>query len=356
MCRCVITLNPDTREADTNLVSSRFTTSLRALLALALLLGVGAVAGRPAGAASLDELRARAQSVADEVTALERRLAGLDERKAQLADRIEAVTAEIGVLELEIHDTNAALIAAEDRYSERAVEAYKSGSTGAELEMMLSAKDLGQLLTLEQASASSAEDDEQSLHDLLAAKADAEEAQARVDEHKQELIAAQAEVDQVSSEIADAIEARHEVALRLKSEIRELERKARLEARRLAAQAASAPTNLVSGGGPAPRIPRGFSSTGVSFEGTASWYGPGFEGQSTASGQIFDSSLFTAASRDLPLGTWLYVTHEGRGVVVLVNDRGPYIDDRVLDLSQAAAEAIGISGLGWVHAEIVVKV
>ncbi len=89
--------------------------------------------------------------------------------------------------------------------------------------------------------------------------------------------------------------------------------------------------------------------------GLASWYGPGFEGNPTANGDIFDPDLFTAASRDLPFGTWLFVTHNGRGVVVLVNDRGPYIDDRVLDLSQAAAEAIGITGLGWIEAEILLK-
>src|SRR5206468_1667293 len=104
-----------------------------------------------------------------------------------------------------------------------------------------------------------------------------------------------------------------------------------------------------------PDIPDGFASTGVSFEGIASWYGPGFEGRPTASGQIFDSNLYTAASRDLPLGTWLYVSHGAKGVVVLVNDRGPYVDNRVLDLSRAAAAAIGISGLGWVKAEILVK-
>jgi rare lipoprotein A (peptidoglycan hydrolase) len=151
---------------------------------------------------------------------------------------------------------------------------------------------------------------------------------------------------------------RHTTLARLTDEIGKLERQARIEARRLAAQAAASPhafADLVGAGGPAPGIPNGFASTGVSFEGTASWYGPGFEGNPTASGQIFDSSLFTAASRDLPLGTWLHVTYGGRGVIVLVNDRGPYIDDRVLDLSRAAAEALGITGLGWVRAEIVVK-
>ena len=331
--------------------------ALIACLPLACLLsaGIGAV-GRPsAGAADLDELRARAQAIADQVTGLEQRLAHLDDRKAALAVEIDQANADIGVLELHIHDIDAALRKARSLYVGRAVEAYKSGSTGAELEMLLSTKDLGQMLTLAQANANSAEADRASLEDLLRTKDEAEAAQERVDERKQELMAARARLDLVGEEIAGTIDERHSVLRELNGEIAELERLARIEARRLAAQAAATSTQLTSGGGPAKGIPDGYASTGVSFEGTASWYGPGFEGNPTASGQIFDSSLFTAASRDLPLGTWLYVTHEGRGVVVLVNDRGPYVGDRVLDLSRAAAETLGISGLGWVRAEIVVK-
>lgn len=331
---------------------------VRALLAAALLAAGVTAAGHPAGASDLTELRARAQSVADEVTALEQRLASLHDERARLAKEAEDTTAEIGVLELQIHDATQAVDAAEARYTARAVEAYKSGTTGAELEMMLSTDDLGELMTIQQAAAGSAADDAASLDDLVAAKNRAEEAQDRLDERKQRLLAAQARVDAIGDEIEGSIAERHAVMTRLNREITELERQARAEARRLAAQPADSgavAATTPKGGGPAPALPRGFTSTGVSFEGTASWYGPGFEGQSTASGQIFHSSLYTAASRDLPLGTWLYVTHEGRGVIVLVNDRGPYIDDRVLDLSEAAAEAIGITGLGWVRAEIVVK-
>ncbi|MBA2311479.1 MAG: septal ring lytic transglycosylase RlpA family protein [Actinobacteria bacterium] len=102
-------------------------------------------------------------------------------------------------------------------------------------------------------------------------------------------------------------------------------------------------------------LPPGFASTGVTFEGVASWYGPGFEGNLTANGEIFDPSKFTAASKELPFGTWLYVEFQGRGVIVRINDRGPYADGRVIDLSQAAAEAIGMSGVGWVTIEILVK-
>ena len=80
--------------------------------------------------------------------------------------------------------------------------------------------------------------------------------------------------------------------------------------------------------------------------GLASWYGPGFDGQLTASGEVFDSYGYTAAHKTLPLGTEMTVTYAGRSVNVVVNDRGPYSGGRDLDLSQGAAEYIGLTGAG----------
>jgi rare lipoprotein A len=77
----------------------------------------------------------------------------------------------------------------------------------------------------------------------------------------------------------------------------------------------------------------------------SSWYGPGFEGVITASGEPFDPYGYTAASPYLPFGTRLYVCYRGC-VTVRVNDRGPYVYGRELDLSQAAAEAIGLTYVG----------
>jgi rare lipoprotein A len=85
-----------------------------------------------------------------------------------------------------------------------------------------------------------------------------------------------------------------------------------------------------------------------SFEqaGMASWYGPGFHGRRTANGERFDTHALTAAHRTLPFGTQVRVTNQtnGRSVVVRINDRGPYAGGRVIDLSNASAQAIGISG------------
>jgi rare lipoprotein A len=80
--------------------------------------------------------------------------------------------------------------------------------------------------------------------------------------------------------------------------------------------------------------------------GLASWYGPGFEGLPTASGEPYDPYGYTAAHKTMPLGTDLVVKYGGRSVQVTVNDRGPFVAGRDLDLSQGAAEAIGLTRAG----------
>jgi rare lipoprotein A len=87
------------------------------------------------------------------------------------------------------------------------------------------------------------------------------------------------------------------------------------------------------------------SGSGRTFSGVASYYG-NEAGSKTASGQRFNQNAMTAAHRTLPFGTKLKVTHGDRSVVVTINDRGPFIRGRVLDLSTGAARAIGLTGAG----------
>jgi len=102
------------------------------------------------------------------------------------------------------------------------------------------------------------------------------------------------------------------------------------------------------------------AAKGWSEEGLASWYGgdDGFEGKPTASGEIYDSSKLTAAHRDLPLGTVVDVTSldNGRVTRVRINDRGPFVKGRIIDLSQAAAREIQMIGPGVASVRIVVVV
>jgi rare lipoprotein A len=94
--------------------------------------------------------------------------------------------------------------------------------------------------------------------------------------------------------------------------------------------------------------------SGRSFSGMASFYG-NESGSRTASGQRFNQNAMTCAHRSLPFGTRLRVSHGSQSVVVTVNDRGPFIKGRVLDLSTGAARAIGLTsaGVGRVTAEVV---
>jgi rare lipoprotein A len=94
--------------------------------------------------------------------------------------------------------------------------------------------------------------------------------------------------------------------------------------------------------------------SGHSFSGMASYYG-NESGSKTASGARFNQNAMTCAHRSLPFGTKLRVTHGGRSVVVTVNDRGPFVRGRVLDLSTGAARAVGLTGagVGRVTAEVV---
>ncbi|MBW4659880.1 MAG: septal ring lytic transglycosylase RlpA family protein [Drouetiella hepatica Uher 2000/2452] len=107
-----------------------------------------------------------------------------------------------------------------------------------------------------------------------------------------------------------------------------------------------------------PEVASTLSLGSVQFtiSGWASWYGPGFDGNYSASGEVFNENALTAAHPDLPFGTQVRVTNmdNGMSVVVRINDRGPYAGDRVIDLSRGAASVIGLvqSGVAPVSLEV----
>lgn len=100
--------------------------------------------------------------------------------------------------------------------------------------------------------------------------------------------------------------------------------------------------------------PRSVTAPNNVHVGMASWYGPRFSGKKTASGDTFDEAKLTAAHKTLPLGSKARVTHLGNGksVEVLINDRGPFVEGRMIDLSQAAAKAIGMIGNGIAKVQV----
>ncbi|MBV9399810.1 MAG: septal ring lytic transglycosylase RlpA family protein [Bryobacterales bacterium] len=95
--------------------------------------------------------------------------------------------------------------------------------------------------------------------------------------------------------------------------------------------------------------PIGWTQTGI-----ASWYGAPYDGHPSASGEIFDTHKLTAAHPTLPFDTWVEVTNlrNGRQVKVRINDRGPFIDGRIIDLSFAAAHTIEMVGPGTVKVKL----
>lgn len=97
------------------------------------------------------------------------------------------------------------------------------------------------------------------------------------------------------------------------------------------------------------------SARGFSQRGLASWYGRDFHGKKTANGEIYNMYAMTAAHKTLPLGTWVrvYNLKNGRQAVVRINDRGPFVKNRIIDLSYKAAKKLGVVGPGTAPVEIV---
>lgn len=95
---------------------------------------------------------------------------------------------------------------------------------------------------------------------------------------------------------------------------------------------------------------------GEVFTGVASWYGPDFHGKLTANGEVYNMYGYTAANKTLPLGTIVQVTNlnNNKSVVVRINDRGPFVKERIIDLSYAAGKKIGIDKTGTAPVKIVV--
>ncbi|WP_330925889.1 septal ring lytic transglycosylase RlpA family protein [Candidatus Sororendozoicomonas aggregata] len=96
------------------------------------------------------------------------------------------------------------------------------------------------------------------------------------------------------------------------------------------------------------------SANGYTAEGTASWYGTKFHGKQTANGEVYDMYKMTAAHKTLPLPSYVKVTNleNGRSVVLRVNDRGPFYDDRLIDVSYVAAKKLGFANDGTADVKI----
>lgn len=290
----------------------------------------------------------RPVDAAETTSSLQARRQVLVTRIAALSD--EATRAQLRAANADRKRTmsQAALVVARKRFAAHVVDAYLDGVQDTEDKQLRRRAWAGALAATDQAA----------LIDFRAAKAAAEKeedaaeaamADARRTRAKLEAMRATLErtiSDRVTYERAKAKNAARARALALANGVG--------TPRHRRATGSQAELFLRYRFGPAAGVPDGLVATGSVLHGRASWYGPGFDGRATASGAIYDQEGWTVAHRTLPLGTILLITHGGRSVVVLVNDRGPFVGGRILDLSYGVARYLGTvhAGVAPVRAEI----
>ena len=350
-------------------------TGRRRVGAVAAALGVLLTVPSPAAAAPAD--------VAD----LQARLAAVTARAQRLAADLERSRAQDGGLRRAVEDLEAAQDDARGRLAQRVREVYiatgplpapwRTAGLDGPAERLLAERGAAGALRVEQSlvDAVAEESDaarqlreraerfredlraqaEQVLADqdearaLLAAAQERATEQARRAEQAQQ--AAQAQQAQQAADAAQRQVAAAEAALDEVSAVVTTALAPAVTARGRQATADAAPVLALleaTGSG----YPAGYRPSGTVLRGTASWYGPGFVGSPTASGSPYDPERLSCAHKDLPLGTVVHVSANGRAVSCLVDDRGPYVGDRILDLSRAGSRALGYDGTAEVAAEV----
>jgi rare lipoprotein A len=330
--------------------------TLAAVTGCALATFMGAT--QPASAAPLAAKRAEAARVAAEIDALNRQAGVLADRYAAASRRLADTRTSIAVTTLRIDETTRALRSAEHALARMLVEGYKSSGDDGAAAYVLSSGSFEQLVTrmdvldrVADSHGNLVEGVEAARRELAAARRDLREQAARQRE-------ATAEARAAESAITSVIRARTTRLAGLQSDIRRLvEAEQARQARAAAAAAAAAEAAAAASAPPstasAPTDPAPVVGSASAEEGLATWYGPGFAGSPTASGEIFDPNAMTAAHRWLPFGTRVRVTDTATGasVVVRINDRGPF-SAAVIDLTPAAAGALGMLRTGSAHVRL----
>ena len=327
------------------------------------------VSGPTSTTKRLDDQRSR-------VAGISARIEELTSRLSSLIAQLRSLDAQVGRASTAVANSTAGLKKAEQRaaatraiLSARAREAYKRGAGWRNLAVLLEARSVGALLSASRLMGDSIAAD-RSAYDEAVASA---EAQARrrdeVTQRREELFASSARLQQVRTQTQAALASEQQILANAQAELAALEEQRRREEEALSGEAAARRTArqmeldrkletlltwIDPSAGPATFLPDGLRSSEVATTGLASWYGPGFHGRRASSGATYRQEQFTGASLVLPFGTFLKVTRGSRSAVVVITDRGPYVPGRVLDLSLAAAQSIGLRGVESVTMEILV--
>jgi len=292
----------------------------------------------------------------------------LDAENIALTERIAVTEERIAAQEVLVAESEVNLAQAKDRLNVHVVSMYKRGSFDS-LSVLLSSDDIAQLVARANALLHIADEENQLVSNLNVALSDARYQQGELDTLQTQNRALQEEQETRLAKLEQLLVQQETRVASLTEEARQV----LLQARSLNAstraqwRAASIPVGTdiprataeidIQPGvayGISAYMPRSYTGTGQTSTAVCSWYGPGFNGRSTASGQTFNQNDYTCASRTLPFGTVLALTRGSHRIIVYVNDRGPYVSGRDLDLSMAAAQALGFSGVASVQVQIVV--
>lgn len=301
--------------------------------------------------------------------ALELELA-IEERRAEriaLEERIAVTNLRIIAQQEVLAEARRTLLSAQEAYRERMVGMYKS-RIASPLSVLLTARTMSDFYSRIFMLTRIAQRDKRAYADAAVAAAEAEFQAAYLDDLKaqdvalrqlertslEELDAALAEqrtlVDRLTEEALRQLEARRTVIARTRKEWLRSSVPLDAEIRQVPVVVEPYVGRAYLG---TEHQPARYRSLGRTQSAVCSWYGNEFHGRLTACGQIYNQNDFTCASKTLPFGTRLALTRGERRIVVVVTDRGPFIAGRDLDLSRAAARALGFSGVATVDVEFV---
>ena len=328
---------------------------------------------------SVAEQKTKVQQSEAKLAGLQRQLGSLLYEMQTLNDDVAAASGQVGIARLRMERLQKRAAAAQTAFNNRAREAYKRAGWR-EAQFLLGLKSLTQVLSFGRYVGNAVQSDLDSYEALLSAKEALSQVQSDIDSQRRLLFQADNRLNELRETISQTIAREQETLAGERALLQQLEEKRRTEERKRASSRVDS-GRIVSpqveakrrarqivldqklaallawyapGSGPEPFMPEKLRSTGIVTSGQTSWYGPGFDGRRASSGATYQQGQFTAASLVLPFGTLLKVTYNGRSVVVVITDRGPYIAGRVLDLSAGAAQAIGVSGVKTVRMEILV--
>ncbi|MGH2675203.1 MAG: RlpA-like double-psi beta-barrel domain-containing protein [Actinomycetota bacterium] len=335
----------------------------KSAIVLAAFLLAQAPAGAQTAGGDLDQARRERQAARAEAALARAGLAELAGRYATVQANADRAAARLIDAYLQESLLQAEVARARSLLDNRADAIYRAGPA-AFMDVLLGSTDPGDFLARQKMIEGALNQGVGDATEALGALDRIAELRAEIEDHRAELARRQAELVEIRTLMEIRLAAAEQEARDAGREIRSL-----LAARQQLLTAATAEQRFddlqaVGGelgklleylgpeGGRGCDIPPDLEPTGQGFTGEASFYGEEFAGNPTAIGHIFNPELFTAAHRTMPLPSFLHVTYGGKCATVLVNDRGPYVDGRILDLSEGAAKYIGLPGVGIVHAEI----